>query len=166
MGKLTIFDGYIADGNCRVGIYIHLLDLTKNRSEKCNFRSLAGIEPAALQFRCSALTNWATEASCRALTTSSCIYTRVLPCIVFPLDNFHLQYPSNIIHSSEMPQKSYQTNHISATRIIHLDVSIFFQYLCHIAVFRPWRQPSQQAVRLIYQQSYETESHVDSWSNN
>ena len=29
---------------------------------------------------CSALTNWATEASCRALTTSSCIYTRVLPC--------------------------------------------------------------------------------------
>ena len=28
-----------AAGNCRVEIYIHLLDLTRNRSEKCNFRS-------------------------------------------------------------------------------------------------------------------------------
>ena len=26
--------------------YIHLLDLTRNSCEKCNFRSLAGIEPA------------------------------------------------------------------------------------------------------------------------
>jgi hypothetical protein len=33
----------IVDGNSRVEIYIHLLDLTRNRSEKCNFRSLAGI---------------------------------------------------------------------------------------------------------------------------
>jgi hypothetical protein len=31
-------------------IYIHLLDLTRNRSRKCNFRPLAGIEPAALRF--------------------------------------------------------------------------------------------------------------------
>ena len=38
------------------------------------YRSLAWIEPAALWFGCSALTNWTTEASCRALTTSSCIY--------------------------------------------------------------------------------------------
>ena len=60
--------------------FIHLLDLTRNSCEKCNFRSLVGIEPAALRFRCSALTNWATEASCRALTTSSCIYTR-LSCV-------------------------------------------------------------------------------------
>ena len=44
-----------------VEIYIHLLDLTTNRSEKCNLSSLAGIEPAALRFRCSALTNWATD---------------------------------------------------------------------------------------------------------
>ena len=70
----------IVDGNHRVKIYIHLLDLTRNRSEKWNFRSLSGIEPAALRFRCSALNNWAvwaTETSCRALTTSSCIYTFV-----------------------------------------------------------------------------------------
>ena len=45
------------DGNYRVAIYIHLLDLTRNRSEKCNFRSLAGIELAAVRFRCSAQTN-------------------------------------------------------------------------------------------------------------
>jgi hypothetical protein len=31
-------------------IYIHLLDPTRNRSRKCNFRPLAGIEPAALRF--------------------------------------------------------------------------------------------------------------------
>jgi hypothetical protein len=31
-----------------VEIYIHLLDLTRNNCEKCNCRSLAGIEPAAL----------------------------------------------------------------------------------------------------------------------
>ena len=44
------FHGYctIVKGHCRVEIYIHLLDLTRKRSEKCNFRSLAGIEPAAL----------------------------------------------------------------------------------------------------------------------
>jgi hypothetical protein len=40
----------IVDGNCRVEIYRHLLDPAKNRSEKCNFRSLAGIEP--LLVRC------------------------------------------------------------------------------------------------------------------
>ena len=51
----------IVDGNCRVGIYIHLLDLTRNRSEKCNLRFLAEIEPAALRFRYIALTNWATQ---------------------------------------------------------------------------------------------------------
>ena len=45
------------DGNCQVEIYIYLLYLTRNRSEKCNFMSLAGIEPAALRFQCSALTN-------------------------------------------------------------------------------------------------------------
>ena len=28
-------------------IYIHLLDLTENSCEKCNYRSLAGIERAA-----------------------------------------------------------------------------------------------------------------------
>jgi hypothetical protein len=39
----------IVDGNCRVEIYIHFLELTRNRSEKCNFRSLARIEPAALR---------------------------------------------------------------------------------------------------------------------
>jgi hypothetical protein len=42
----------IVDENCRVEIYIQLSNLTRNRSEKCNFRSLAGIEPAALRFRC------------------------------------------------------------------------------------------------------------------
>ena len=54
----------IVDGNCRVEIYIHWLDLTGYSCKKCNFRSLARIEPAALRFRCSALTNWATEVSC------------------------------------------------------------------------------------------------------
>ena len=44
-----------------------ILDLTRRRFEKCNCKSLVGIEPAALRFRCSALTNWATESSCRAL---------------------------------------------------------------------------------------------------
>ena len=53
-------------------IYI-LLDLTRNSCEKCNLRSLAGIEPVALWFRCSAPTNWGTQASCQALTTSSSI---------------------------------------------------------------------------------------------
>ena len=36
---------------------------------------LAGFEPSILRLRCSALTNWTTESSCRALTTSSCIYS-------------------------------------------------------------------------------------------
>ena len=44
------------DGDYPVEIYIHLLDLIRNSCEKCNNRSLAGIEPAALRFRCSALT--------------------------------------------------------------------------------------------------------------
>ena len=39
-------------GHCRWKLlsvnFINLLDLTRNRSEKCNFRSLAGIDPAAL----------------------------------------------------------------------------------------------------------------------
>jgi hypothetical protein len=35
----------LVDGNYRVEIYIHLLDLTRNSCEKCNFRFLAGIEP-------------------------------------------------------------------------------------------------------------------------
>jgi hypothetical protein len=30
----------LVDGNYRVEIYIHLLDLTRNRSEKCNYKSL------------------------------------------------------------------------------------------------------------------------------
>ena len=39
-------------------------------------------EPAALRFRCSALTNWAIQrddCACRSLTTSSCINTKVIP---------------------------------------------------------------------------------------
>ena len=43
---------------------------------------LTGIEPTALQIRCSALTNFVTDSSCRALTTSSCICiycTKVMP---------------------------------------------------------------------------------------
>ena len=36
----------IVDGNCGVEIDIHQLDLTRNRSAKCNFSSLTGIEPA------------------------------------------------------------------------------------------------------------------------
>ena len=48
---------------------------TRSGCEKYNYiGSLAEIEPAALQFRCIALTNWATESSCRALSASSCIY--------------------------------------------------------------------------------------------
>jgi hypothetical protein len=40
---------------------------------------LAGIEPAALRFgRCIALTNWGTEPSCWALTTSHSLYIRAL----------------------------------------------------------------------------------------
>ena len=40
-------------------IYVHLLDLpgTAGKNATIAYRSLAGIEPAALQFRCSALTN-------------------------------------------------------------------------------------------------------------
>jgi hypothetical protein len=33
------------------GIFTHLLDLTRSSCEKCNYGPLAGIEPAALQFR-------------------------------------------------------------------------------------------------------------------
>ena len=51
----------------RVEIYIHL-DLTRNSCEECNYRSLTGIEPAAMRFWYSVLTNRATEARCRALT--------------------------------------------------------------------------------------------------
>jgi hypothetical protein len=45
-------------------IILYLLDLAATN---------ATIGPC-MRFRCSALTNWATDASCRALTTSSCIY--------------------------------------------------------------------------------------------
>ena len=55
--QLNIVEGSSLDGNYRVEIYMHLLVLTRNSREKCNCRSLAGIEPAALQFRCSALTS-------------------------------------------------------------------------------------------------------------
>jgi hypothetical protein len=55
--QLNIVEGSSLDGNYRVEIYMHLLVLTRNSSEKCNCRSLAVIEPAALQFRCSALPN-------------------------------------------------------------------------------------------------------------
>ena len=58
-----------------VEICTQLFDLTWNSCEKCNYRSLAGIEPAALRFRCRSLTSRATQASCRALTTSSCMGT-------------------------------------------------------------------------------------------
>jgi hypothetical protein len=40
----------ILHGNYRVEIYIHVLDLTRNSREKCNFRSPAGIKPAAVRF--------------------------------------------------------------------------------------------------------------------
>ena len=63
--------------------YIHLLNLTTNCCEKCNYRSVAGIEPAGLRLRSSALqhaTELHADASCQVLTTSSCIYARVLPC--------------------------------------------------------------------------------------
>ena len=43
-------------------VYI-LLDIIRNRCEKCVSRSLAGIEPAALLFRCSTLTNCSILAS-------------------------------------------------------------------------------------------------------
>ena len=33
----------LVDGNYQVEIYIHLLDLTRNSCEKCNYRSLARI---------------------------------------------------------------------------------------------------------------------------
>ena len=48
------------DGNFECGFSYTLiyynLDLTRISFEKCNYIG-AGIEPAALQFRCSALTN-------------------------------------------------------------------------------------------------------------
>jgi hypothetical protein len=41
----------LVDGNNQMEMYLHLLDLTRNSCEKCNFRSLAGIEPAiSVQF--------------------------------------------------------------------------------------------------------------------
>ena len=44
------------DGNYRVEIYIHLLDLyNQEQLRKMQPKSLAGIKPAALRFRCSAL---------------------------------------------------------------------------------------------------------------
>jgi hypothetical protein len=39
------------EGFCMHVFSIHLLDLPRNSCEKCNFRSLAGIEPAALRFK-------------------------------------------------------------------------------------------------------------------
>jgi hypothetical protein len=70
----------------------------KSRTEN-NIHLMSNIEPAALRFQCSALTNWATEASCRTLTTSLCIYScfwlGLINVYKFPLDNFHLQDPFN-----------------------------------------------------------------------
>jgi hypothetical protein len=54
--------------------FIHLLDLTRSSFEICNYRPSAEIEHVTLRFRCSVLTNWATEISYRTLTASSCIY--------------------------------------------------------------------------------------------
>jgi hypothetical protein len=117
----------IVNGNCRVEIYIHLLDLTRNRSEKCNFRSLAGIEPTALRFcrfnsfpvqflkpagsipfRSNSLNQQVQFLPGTYKVAFSLLFLvrsniNVYKC---PPDNFHLQYPSNTIHSSEMSTKS------------------------------------------------------------
>ena len=59
-----IFDGYcrwkLSSGN----LYTFIRP-NRNSCEKCNFRSLAGIEPVALRFRCSALTNCRRFDSCQ-----------------------------------------------------------------------------------------------------
>jgi hypothetical protein len=76
----------------------------QEKKRKMKLRSLAGIEPAALGLNRALHRNRRAAGSIPArdlkLHFSLLLYK-------FPLDNFrHLQYPSNIIHSSEMPQKS------------------------------------------------------------
>ena len=75
-------------------------DLTRNIFEKCKFRSLQGknanLGPAG--------SNPATDLK---LDFSQLFLVRSNKNVYkFLLDNFHLQYPSTIIQSSEMPTKS------------------------------------------------------------
>ena len=56
-------------------VFIHLLDfidLTRNSCEKCNDSPLAGIEPAALRFRYSALINC--DRLCENVVKVNCSY--------------------------------------------------------------------------------------------
>jgi hypothetical protein len=55
--------------------YTFQLDLTGNSCEKYNYRSLAGIEPAALRFRCSALRDAGTTGASAPL--AFCIFNFV-----------------------------------------------------------------------------------------
>jgi hypothetical protein len=59
-----------SDGYCRWKFSTGNLDTFIDLSDRERLRN----EPAPLGLRCIALPNWATEASCRALTTSSCKY--------------------------------------------------------------------------------------------
>ena len=56
---------------------IFICSPARNRSDKCNYRSLTGIEPAALWIRCSALTNWVTEAASTLVARGRTSGTRV-----------------------------------------------------------------------------------------
>ena len=85
--------------------FIHSLDLARSSCKKCNYSSLAEIEPAALRFRCSTLTDWTTESSCRAVTSSSCIYTiKWCPCKVW---DAQILIFSTLIHLTLAQLKMY-----------------------------------------------------------
>jgi hypothetical protein len=58
--ELIILKDFV-DGNYWVEIYIHLLALAGTAAKNTTIVPLAGIEPVALRFRCSALTNWSNK---------------------------------------------------------------------------------------------------------
>jgi hypothetical protein len=97
----------IVDGNYRVEIQIHLLDLlTKNScNEKYNFRPKAGIPGPQVGFLLPA--------------TYSCFFRSfswlgLINVYNFPLDNCHLQHSSIIIQSSGMRTNSlYRIQHVA-----------------------------------------------------
>ena len=85
---ITILEGpwsVFVDGNIERKLYT-ISDPTRSSFKKCNCRSSAALWQESLRFWCSALTNWATESSCRALTTSSCIYWYIVYVYIFQLN--------------------------------------------------------------------------------
>jgi hypothetical protein len=86
---------------------VHLLDLTRNSCEKYNYRSLAGIEPAALQLlfnrvRCQQNldiylgTTYAGADRCR-FPLPICSHEYIIDCVLFVSSSFMFDEPSSYL---------------------------------------------------------------------